>query len=168
MEDSIIPDNEQVEDSPPLTPTLVNTIQTLDHPLVHPGGIPSAELQAAMREDETLQAWRAKADESLDGFYWDDGLLMKTITRNLEEQRELLIMRHEFWPRLLKTAHDGQGHLGVKKVKAALLRRMFGPCYIRTWSSGVSAVIRVSATIRTRHPKLSRWRTRCLRCLSRR
>ena len=121
VEDAIIPDDEQVEESPLLTPTLVNTTQTLDCPLVHPGGIPSAELQAATREDETLQAWRAKADESLDGFYWDDGLLMKTITTNLEEQRELLIMPHEFRPRLLKTAHDRQRHLGVKKVKAALL-----------------------------------------------
>ena len=98
VEDAIIPDDEQVEESPPLTPTLVNTTQTLDCPLVHPGGIPSAELQAAMREDETLQAWRTKADELLDGFYWDDGLLMKTITTNLEEQRELLIMPHEFRP----------------------------------------------------------------------
>ena len=123
----IIPDDEQVEESPPLTPTLVNNTQTLDCPLVHPGGIPSAELQAATREDETLQAWRAKADESLDGFYWDDGLLMKTITTNLEEQRELLIMPHEFHPRLLKTAHDRQGHLGVKKVKAPLLRRVLWP-----------------------------------------
>ena len=109
VEDAIIPDDEQVEESPPLTPTLVHTIQTLDCPLVHPGGIPSAELQAAMREDEALQAWRAKADDSLDGFYWDDCLLMKTITTNLEEQRELLIMPREFWPRLLKTAHDRQG-----------------------------------------------------------
>ena len=127
VEDAIFPDDEQVEESPPLTPTLVNTTQTLDCLLVHPGGITSAELQAAMREDETLQAWRAKADESLDGFYWDDGLLMKTITTNLEEQRELLIMPHEFRPRLLKTAHDRQGHLGVKKVKAALLRRVLWP-----------------------------------------
>ena len=54
VEDAIIPDDEQVEESPPLTPTLVRTTQTLDCPLVHPGGIPSAELQAAMREDETL------------------------------------------------------------------------------------------------------------------
>ena len=59
-----------------------------------------------MREDETLQAWRAKADKSLDGLYWDDGLLMKTITMNLEEQREILIMPHEFRPCLLKTAHN--------------------------------------------------------------
>ena len=60
VEDAIIPDDEQVEESPLLTPTLVNTTQTLGCPLVHPGGIPSAELQAATREDETLQAWRAK------------------------------------------------------------------------------------------------------------
>ena len=88
---------------------------------------PSAELQAAMREDETLQTWRPKVDESLDGFYWDDGLLMKTITTNLEEQRELLIMPREFRPHLLKTAHDCQRHLCVKKVKATLLRRVLWP-----------------------------------------
>ena len=153
VEDAIIPDDEQVEESLPLTPTLVNTTQTLDCPLVHPGGIPSSELQDATREDETLQAWRAKADESLDGFYWDDGLLMKTITTNLEEQWELLIMPHEFRPRLLKTAYDLQGHLGVKKVQPCF-DECYGPCYIRMWSTGVSVAIRVSATVRTRHPKL--------------
>ena len=60
MEDSIIPDNEQVEESPPLIPTLVNTTQTLDCPLMHPGGIPSAELQAATREDETFRSGEPK------------------------------------------------------------------------------------------------------------
>ena len=155
MEDAIIPDDEQVEESPPLTPTLVNTTQTLDFPLVHPGGIPCAELQAAMREDETLQAWRAKADESLDGFYWDDGLLMKNITTNLEEHRELLIMPREFRPRLRKTAHDRQGHLGVKKVKAALLRRVLWPMLYQD-------VVQWCLSCDTW------WRSRCLRCLLRR
>ncbi len=127
VEDPIIPDDEQVEESPPLTSTLVNTTQILDCLLVHPGGIPSTELQAATRKDETLQAGSAKADESLNGFYWDDGLLMKNITTNMEEQRALLIMPHMFRSHLLKTAHDRQGHLDVKKVKALLLRRVLWP-----------------------------------------
>ena len=84
-------ESEEEEELATPNPTLINTT-------AQPGGIPSAEIQAETKTDDTLRAWRDKADEARDGFYWEKGLLKRRSSRDWKRKES------------------------CKKVKAALIR----------------------------------------------
>ena len=46
-------------------------------PLAELGGSLAAEYKVAVMEDQSLEKWRVNADQSVNGFKWDQGLLKK-------------------------------------------------------------------------------------------
>ena len=75
----------------------------------------------------SLVKWREMADCNLDGFDWEEGILRLATQDELGIQHNLLVVPDKYRREVLRLAHDLQGHIGIKKVKAVLRNRVSWP-----------------------------------------
>ena len=95
-------------------------------PLAELGGSLAAEYKAAVMEDQSLEKWRVNADQSVNGFKWDQGLLKKLVEDVIRGNRKVMAVvgfRH----RMLHLVHDQLGHVGTGKMLWALKRQCTWP-----------------------------------------
>ena len=78
-------------------------------------------------EDESLKAWKEKADLLDSDFAWGEGLLFKVATNQLEEEVQLLVLPQPIRTQVLKLAHEGMGHMGHKKVLQLIKQKFVWP-----------------------------------------
>ena len=90
-------------------------------------GAARADLVKEVQADESLSKWKEYADKGEKGFFWDGGLLMKSVEDDLGDARYLLVLARSFRQRVLEAAHDGMGHQSIKKVLAMLYRNFTWP-----------------------------------------
>ena len=96
-------------------------------PLAELGGSLAAEYKVAVMEDQGLEKWRVNADQSVNGFKWDQGLLKKLIENVIRGNREVLVVSVFFRHRMLQLVHDQLGHVGTGKMLWALKRHCTWP-----------------------------------------
>jgi len=89
------------------------------------------DIIAATKADNTLAPWRHLADEKEKGFFWDDGLLFLHRTDPTFQVISTLVLPQPFRERVLMIAHEGNGHLGHRKVLQMLRRRFTWPLMTR-------------------------------------
>ena len=92
-------------------------------PLAELGGRLAAEYKVAVMEDQSLEKWRVNADQSVNGFKWDQGLLKKLVEDVIRGNREVLAVPVGFRHRMLQLVHDQLGHVGTGKMLWALKRQ---------------------------------------------
>ena len=92
-----------------------------------PSEIKQEEFQREVWEDDTLRTWRAKAEGQEAGFHWNNKWLCLSTTDELNNIKILLVVPTSQRPRLIRLAHDLNGHLGAKKVKLLLQQRVCWP-----------------------------------------
>ena len=85
-------------------------------PLAELGGRLAAEYKVAVMEDQSLEKWRVNADQSVNGFKWDQGLLKKLVEDVIGGNREVLAVPVCFRHRMLQLVHDQLGHVGTGKM----------------------------------------------------
>ena len=78
-------------------------------------------------EDESLSAWREKADMLDQDFAWGEGLLFKVATNQLEEEVLLLVLPLPIRAQVMQLAHEGMGHMGFKRVLALIKQKFVWP-----------------------------------------
>ena len=78
-------------------------------------------------EDESLKAWREKADMLDSDFAWGEGLLFKVATNQLEEEVQLLVLPQPIRTQVMRLAHEGMGHMGHKKVLVLIKQKFVWP-----------------------------------------
>ena len=96
-------------------------------PLAELGGGLAAEYKVAVMEDQSLEKWRVNADQSVNGFKWDQGLLKKLVEDVIRGNREGLVAAVGFRHRMLQLVHDQLGHVGTGKMLRALKRQCTWP-----------------------------------------
>ena len=96
----------------------------LEVPSVKAGSGSRAALVLETKSDPSLKGWRVLADKKEKGFLWENDLLYKTVTTHVFEVVRLLALPSSFRSKVLKLAHDGQGHIGSRRV-LSLLRQKF-------------------------------------------
>ena len=96
-------------------------------PIVKKGKGSRATLVKEVGEDQSLEKWKKAAEEKVDGFLWDEGLLYKEVLTHELEKELLLVLPKSERKRVLVMAHDNLGHLGPRKVKAMIRRRFIWP-----------------------------------------
>ena len=74
------------------------------------------KLREETKSDTSLATWRILADTKSKGFKWKDGLVFLTIMDLTFQSVEVLFFPMSFRAKVLRTAHDGTGHLGHRKV----------------------------------------------------
>ena len=79
------------------------------------------------RRDKSLKIWRKLAEKNEKGFKMKDGLLFLTVTDNVFQAVDVLVLPKLFRWKVLKAAHDGAGHLGHRKVLMMVRRRFTWP-----------------------------------------
>ena len=85
-------------------------------PLAELGGHLAAEYKVAVMEDQSLEKWRVNADQSVNGFKWDQGLLKKLVEDVIRGNREVLAVPVGFRHRMLQLVHDQLGDVGTVKM----------------------------------------------------
>ena len=95
-------------------------------PLDELGGSLAAEYKVAIMEDQSLEKWRVNADQSVNGFKWDQGLLKKLVEDVIRGNREVLAVPVGFRHRI-QLVHDHLGHVGTEKMLWALKRQCTWP-----------------------------------------
>ena len=96
----------------------------LEVPSVGAGPGDRAALVSETRSDPGLESWRKLATKKEKGFRWENSLLYKTVTTHVFEVERLLVLPSSFRNRVLRLAHDGQGHMGSRRV-IALIKQKF-------------------------------------------
>ena len=96
-------------------------------PMVKKGKGSRATLVKEVGEDQSLEKWKKAAEEKVDGFLWDKGLLYKSVLTHELEKELLLVLPKPERKKVMMMAHDHQGHLGPRKVKAMIRRRFVWP-----------------------------------------
>ena len=77
--------------------------------------------------DKSLAVWRGLANEGLKGFKWKDDLMFLTVMDPTFQAVEALVLPKEFRVLVMRTAHDGAGHLGHRKVLQMIKKRFVWP-----------------------------------------
>ena len=93
----------------------------LEVPSVKAGSGSRAALVLETKSDPSLKDWRVLADKKEKGFLWEND---QTVTTHVFEVVRLLALPNSFRSKVLKLAHDGQGHIGSRRV-LSLLRQKF-------------------------------------------
>ena len=96
-------------------------------PLAEQGGSLAAEYKVAVTEDQSLEKWRVSADQSVNGFKWDQGLLKKLVEDVIRGNREVLAVPVGFRHRMLQLVHDQLGHVETGKMLWDLKRQYTWP-----------------------------------------
>ena len=96
-------------------------------PIVGAGSGSRAALVLETRSDPSLKGWRKMAEEEVKGFRWENDLLYKTVTTHVFEVERLLVLPHSFRGKVLKLAHDGQGHMGSRRVLSLIKQKFDWP-----------------------------------------
>ena len=78
-------------------------------------------------KDESLKAWREKADQPDSEFAWGQGLLFQISTNQLEEEVQLLVLPQPMRAQVMKLAHEGMGHMNCKRVVALIKQKFVWP-----------------------------------------
>ena len=78
-------------------------------------------------EDESLKAWREKADMPDSDFAWGQGLLFKVATNQLEEEVLLLVLPQPMRTQVMQLAHEGMGHMSFKRVLVLIKQKFVWP-----------------------------------------
>ena len=111
-----------------------------DLPLVDIGGN-RAELVEETVRDPTLEAVRGMATRKEKGYYWLDGLILRTSIGSALETVSAIVLPHSFRRKrkILYIAYDKGGHLSVKKEKNLASRNFVWPtlykdvtCYVKS------------------------------------
>ena len=96
-------------------------------PIVKKGLGSRATLIKEIEEDQSLSNWKKAADEEIEGFLWDNGLLYKSVLTHELERELLLVLPKSERKRVMVMSHDHLGHLGPRNVKAIIRRRFVWP-----------------------------------------
>ena len=96
-------------------------------PLAELGGSLAAEYKVAVIEDQSLEKWRVNADQHVNGFKWDQGLLKKLVEDVIKRNKEVLAVPVCFRHRILQLVHDQLGHDETGKMLWALKRHCTWP-----------------------------------------
>ena len=96
-------------------------------PIVSQGEEGKRELEIQTRCDPSLAQWRAKADQSLEGFHWEDQLLLIATVDSIGDAQSILVIPQKYRDQVLRLAHDLHGHLSPKKVKSLLKYKVAWP-----------------------------------------
>ena len=93
------------------------------------------ELKAAQRADRSLQSLfeqvmtDAQIKNSGRGYFLNDRLLVRKLVPHGEsfigDPVVQIVLPEKFWESVLKVAHEGSGHLGVRKTHDQVLRHFF-------------------------------------------
>ena len=86
-----------------------------------------AKMVKEVKEDPSLEGYRALAEKGEQGFQWKDGLLYQAKMDSCEEVIHVLVLPKCRRKRVLEMAHEGAGHLGARKVKALVRQRFLWP-----------------------------------------
>ena len=89
------------------------------------------KLREETKSDTSLTTWRTLADTRSKGFKWKDGLAFLTVTDPTFQSVEVLVLPTSFRANVLRTAHDGTGHLGHRKVLQLVKRKFVWPLLAR-------------------------------------
>ena len=85
-------------------------------PLAELGRSQTAEYKVAVMEDQSLEKWRVNADQSVNGFKWDQELLKKLVENVIRGNIEGLAVPVGSRHRMLQLVHDQLGHVGTGKM----------------------------------------------------
>ena len=96
-------------------------------PSVCAGSGNRAALVLETRSDPSLESWRKLAEKKEKGFCWENSLLYKTVTTHVFEVERLLVLPKSFRRKVLELAHDGQGHMGSRRVTALIKQKFDWP-----------------------------------------
>ena len=89
------------------------------------------KLREGTKSDTSLATWRTLADMKSKGFKWKDGLVFLTVMVPTFRSLEVLVLPKSFRAKVLRTAHDGTGHLGHRKVLQLVKRKFDWPLLAR-------------------------------------
>ena len=130
LDEEDLEEDEQVELSDDVDFCLSNRsseLEDLEVPPVKKGLGSRPKLVKGVKEDPTLEGWRALASRSEQGYRWERGLLYQAVTDHTGEVVHLMVLPKDFRSKVLEMAHEGSGHLGARKVKALLKQRFTWP-----------------------------------------
>ena len=85
-----------------------------------------AIVQEVMR-DPSLEDWRRRATNGVDGFLWEDGLVFQATTSPVGEQVQLMALPLSARKNVLHLAHEGLGHMCAKRVQSLIKQRFTWP-----------------------------------------
>ena len=120
-------DDAELEDAGSMEESGAKESECMEVVEVVKSGAARADLVKEVQADESLSKWKEYADKGEKGFFWDGGLLMKSVEDDLGDARYLLVLARSFRQRVLEAAHDGMGHQSIKKVLAMLYRNFTWP-----------------------------------------
>ena len=89
--------------------------------------VPRVKLAEATKADSTLNTAMALADNQAEGYYWQEGLLLRTRLDRLGDTREQLCLPIEYRAKCLRTAHELFGHMGRNKMGEHIRQFFYWP-----------------------------------------
>ena len=115
LKDLVMENKEEEEQGILAIPPVVEKVGSLD------------KLVEMTEEDDSLKNWKDKADTLDEDFAWGEGLLFRVTTNQLDEEVQLLVLPQPVRKQVMVMAHEGMGHMSVKKVLPLIKKRFVWP-----------------------------------------
>ncbi len=90
-------------------------------------GSDGMEFRNELLKDESLKDWQELGKRNERGFKWKKNMLVMCMYVTWEQFRDVLVLPRSYRARVLELGHKRNGHLGVEKVNAMIVRYFVWP-----------------------------------------